>query len=152
MELHKVLPMYVGHEEGGCTDIGQIELRGFALVNVKELQAALSEAFEKGFEEGYQASTDGADINHTAFARESGLEYAAAKLSRKKSKYKWGIDYPFNGVVPDLPPNTEVELVYFCGTRQKMKMTKGNMACWHPRPQFDPQIKAFCIVDENYTG
>jgi len=37
VSIHKALNLYVGHEEGGCTDVGEISLNGFSLISDKSL-------------------------------------------------------------------------------------------------------------------
>lgn len=61
-------------------------------------------------------------------------------------KYEIGVDYHYFGVIPDIPIGSWVEIIWFCGTRNKMKHTEGNKACWHPRI-YDPAIKAFCVTE-----
>jgi len=33
MSIHKSLNLYVGHEEGGCSDVAEISLNGFSLLS-----------------------------------------------------------------------------------------------------------------------
>lgn len=61
-------------------------------------------------------------------------------------KYKKGVDYLYSGVIPGIPIGSWVEIIWFCGTRNRMKHTEGNKACWHPRI-YDPAIKAFCVTE-----
>lgn len=82
MELHDTVFAHVGHAEGGCSDVGTLDLKGFVLVSKKELRAALAEAFETGFKEGWEARDNGADIDYEANAREYGLEHAATAMAK----------------------------------------------------------------------
>lgn len=47
MEQHNQLQVYVGHEEGGCTDVATIKLDGYTLVSTAELrQLELAKSFK----------------------------------------------------------------------------------------------------------
>lgn len=60
-------------------------------------------------------------------------------------KYEIGVDYPYFGVIPNIPLGAWVEIIWVCGTRMPMKHTEGNKACWHPRI-YDPAIESFCVT------
>ena len=38
METFNAVNVYVGHDEGGCSDVGVLQLKGFQVVSTKDLQ------------------------------------------------------------------------------------------------------------------